>query len=64
MITEALDVEVFIVMKKIDELKLKDLEMRRQHLKNRLQLANDRQDKKSTADILRILQQEVDRKWW
>ena len=51
-------------MKKIDELKLKDLEMRRQHLKNRLQLANDRQDKKSTADILRILQQEVDRKWW
>ena len=49
MTTQALDMEVFIVVKKY-ELRLKAPEFCRQHLKNRLQLAKDQQDEKGAVD--------------
>ena len=64
MTMQALDIEVFVVMKITDGLWLKALEMRRQHLKNRLRIAKDQQDKKAAKDILQILHQESGKKRW
>ena len=56
------DAEILICLRKIEELKLKAPEMRRQHLKNRLQVARDNGQEEKAAEILRILHREASRK--
>ena len=61
---EMVKAEVYICCKKIEELRLKAPEMRRQHLKNRLQHHRDRGDEKAAAAVLRILHREASVKRW
>ena len=58
------DMEVFIARQKLEELKLKAPEMRRQHLRSCLQKAKDREDEIAAASILRILHGEASKKRW
>ena len=62
MTMQEMDMEAFVIMKRNDELPLKAPEIRRQHLKNRLQVAKDQQDEKAAKDILQILHQTADKK--
>lgn len=54
--------ELFICIKKLQELKLKAPKMRHKHLQHCLDMARARDDEKAAADILRIMHQEYNSK--
>ena len=62
MTAEMVGMEVSIAQQKLEELKLKAPEMRRQHLKSCLQKAKDREDKIAAVSILRMLYREASQK--
>ena len=58
------EMELFIVQKKLEELKIKVPTMCPDHLKACLQQAQDKGDQKATCAIVQILRREADSKRW